>query len=53
MKAIKFIFATLVVSILLTACSATSVSEDEELYIQEEVQATGGDGAAEIDRSRE
>ena len=53
MKAIKFIFATLVVSILLTACSATSVSEDEELYSLEEVQAVGEDSAADLIRSRE
>jgi len=53
MKAIKFIFATLVVSILLTACSATSVSEDEELYSLEEVQVVGEESAADIIRSRE
>ena len=53
MKAIKFIFATLVLSIVLVSCSATAVSEDDELYNVEEVQATGGDTAAEMMRSRE
>ena len=53
MKAIKFIFATLVLSIVLVSCSATAVSEDDELYNVEEVQATGEDGAEDIIRSRE
>jgi len=53
MKAIKFIFATLVLSIVLVSCSATAVSEDDELYNVEEVQATGDEGAAEVIRSRE
>ena len=53
MKAIKFIFATLVLSIVLVSCSATAVSEDDELYNVEEVQATGAEGAEEVIRSRE
>ena len=53
MKAIKFIFATLVLSIVLVSCSATAVSEDDELYNVEEVQATGEDGSADMMRSRE
>jgi len=53
MKAIKFIFATLVLSIVLVSCSATAVSEDDELYTVEEVQATGGETSADVIRSRE
>lgn len=53
MKSLKFIFAILSISILLTACSATSISEDEELYSVEELQMTGGETTAEIDRTRD
>lgn len=53
MKSIKYIFAFLFLSIFLTACSATSITEDDELYEVEEVQFTGGDTTAEMDRSRE
>lgn len=54
MKAIKYIFAILTISISLTACSATSVSEDDELYsIEQTTQATGEEGSADIIRSRD
>jgi len=53
MKAIKFIFATLVLSIVLVSCSATAISEDDELYNVEEVQAIGGDTTADVIRSRD
>jgi len=52
MKSIKFIFAIFSISLLLTACSATSISEDEELYAAEELQMIGDESSAEIDRDR-
>jgi len=55
MKAIKFIFAIFLLSTLAISCSATSVSDDDELYNVEEqaISLTGGEGTAEIMRSRE
>ena len=53
MKSFKFIFAILSVSILLTSCSATSISEDEELYSVEELQMTGEESSAEIITKRD
>ena len=52
MKAIKFIFAILLFSNVVISCSADS-SEDDELYAIEQVQATGEESAATVDRSRE
>ncbi len=52
MKAIKFIFAILLFSNVVISCSADS--SDDELYATEQqVQATGEESAATIDRSRE
>ena len=53
MKTFKFIFAFFLFATLLTSCSATSTSEDDELYSIEDVQAIGADGDSDIIRSRE
>lgn len=53
MKTIKFIFAILLLSNLAISCSATSVSDDDELYSVEQLQATGEDTTADVIRSRE
>ena len=54
MKAIKYIFAISILTISLTACSATSMDDDDELYsIEQTTQATGEEGAAEIMRTRD
>lgn len=53
MKAFKFIFATVLFTILLTSCSATSTTEDDELFSVENVQAVGDDSTADVIRSRE
>jgi hypothetical protein len=47
MKAIKFIFAILLISNFAISCSNDS-SEDDELYAQEQVQATGEEGYATV-----
>lgn len=52
MKAIKFIFAILLFSNVVISCSADS-SEDDELYNVEQVQATGEESTASVDRSRD
>lgn len=53
MKAFKFIFATVLFTILLTSCSATSTAEDDELFSVENVQAIGEESSADMIRSRE
>ncbi|SNR51197.1 hypothetical protein [Lutibacter flavus] len=53
MKSIKYIFAFTFLSIFLTACSATATADDDEIYVQEQVQFTGGDTAAEINTNRD
>lgn len=52
MKSIKFLFAAFAFTLLLSACSATSVSDDEQLYL-EEVQAVGEDGEARVITNRD
>lgn len=53
MKSIKFLFAAFAFTMLLSACSATSVSDDDQLYSMEEAQATGDDGTSEVMRNRD
>lgn len=50
MKAIKFIFALLVVATLSFSCTSDS-AEDEQLYAQE--QATGEESTADVMRTRD
>ena len=52
MKSIKFIFSVLLVSVLFLACTSDDAAEDEALYGVENVQSTGEDGAATVDRER-
>ena len=52
MKSIKFLFAAFAFTLLLSACSATSVSDDDQLYSVEE-QAVGEDGEAKIITNRD
>ena len=52
MKAIKFIFAILLFSNIVISCSADT-SEDDELYALEQLQATGEESSATVDRSRD
>lgn len=52
MKSIKFIFAVLLVSVLFIACTSDNSTEDEILYGVEDVQSTGEDGSATVDRTR-
>ncbi|WP_157961075.1 hypothetical protein [Lutibacter citreus] len=52
MKSIKLIFAFLLFSTLFISCTSDSISEDEQLYAQE--QATGGETAgAHVMRERD
>lgn len=53
MKTFKFIFAFFLFATLLTSCSATSTSEDDELYSVENAQAVGADSEGEVIRSRD
>ena len=54
MKTIKFFFAFVLFATLLTSCSATSVSDDDdELYSVENVQATGEESSADMIRERD
>lgn len=53
MKSIKFIFAFFLFSILLTSCTSDDLAADEALYSQDALFATGGEGTAEVDRSRD
>ena len=53
MKTIKFIFAFVLFATLLTSCSATSVSDDDELYSVENTQAVGEESSADMIRERD
>jgi hypothetical protein len=53
MKTLKLIFALFLFSIVFTACSATATAEDDQVYIDQQVQLTGGETVAEIDRERD
>ena len=52
MEAIKFIFAFSLFFMALTSCTSDDLAVDETLYTQETL-ATGADGAAEVDRTRD
>jgi hypothetical protein len=52
MKAIKFIFAILLLSNIAISCSSDA-TEDDALYSVEQLQATGEESAATVDRSRD
>lgn len=53
MKAIKFIFAFSLFFMALTSCTSDSLEADEALYSQDDLIATGEDGTAEVDRTRD
>lgn len=53
MKALKFIFAFSILSIALTSCTSDNLSADEDLYSQDELFATGEDGTATWDNTRD
>lgn len=53
MKSIKFIFAFFLFSISLTSCTSDNLSVDESLYSQDSLFATGEDGTATYDNSRD
>ena len=51
MKTLKLVFALFLFSIAFTACSATD--DDDQLYIDQQEQFTGGDTTAEINTDRD
>ena len=53
MKSIKFIFAFFLFSILLTSCTSDDLAVDESLYTQDSLFATGEDGSAGYDNTRD
>lgn len=53
MKAIKYIFAFSLFFMALISCTSDNLAEDEALYSQEELFATGEDGTATVDNSRD
>lgn len=53
MKTLKLIFALFLFSIVFTACSATATADDDQLYVDQQVQFTGGDTTAEINTNRD
>ncbi|NOR26950.1 MAG: hypothetical protein GQ540_00300 [Lutibacter sp.] len=53
MKSIKTIFAVSLFLIALTSCTSDSLSADETLYTQDDLFATGEDGTASLDNSRD
>ena len=53
MKAVKFIFAFSFLFMAFTSCTSDNLAEDEALYTQDELFATGEDGAATWDNTRD
>ena len=53
MKTLKLVFALFLFSTVFTACSATATADDDQVYIDQQAQFTGGETAADIDRSRD
>jgi len=53
MKAVKFIFAFSLFFMAFTSCTSDNLAEDEALYTQDDLFATGDDGSATWDNTRD
>jgi len=53
MKAVKFIFAFSFLFMTFTSCTSDDLAEDEALYTQDDLFATGEDATATYDNSRD
>lgn len=52
MKTLKLLFVVFLFSTVFTSCSATATADDDQLYVEQQAQFTGGDTAADIDTER-